>query len=330
MNLTTVNTTLLLSDYNETFPEIYKRSFATRFLGSSVTIVLGCTAVLGNLAVVFASYWDKTLRNQASTLLLVYLAMTDVITGLITIIPAAVAVAIDDWPFDNTFCKLQNGLTYGCNCSSSLNISVISFDRIVAVTRPLQYRNIITTKRIIGFCIFLFLLAMTIALPALVLEWSHFNYIEGICAFDFRLEETKNFSTSWTFISCYYIPGLFMFVCNCVIIYKANKQKSAWLFIRRNTTVVFQQTSSSNKTIASVSVLVLTYCVTLAPYITAMNLAFSLDGFSIPPLLHYLLCLLVFISPAVNPFIYGIFRKDYRNAYKKIVPKSIKNCFGAS
>ncbi|XP_054709920.1 probable G-protein coupled receptor No9 [Uloborus diversus] len=161
MNFSTTNTTFAPNTSNEAVPDVSGRTFSMRVVVSTFLLVLGLMAIVGNVAVVIATFWNEKLRSQASNLLLVYLSMTDAITGLFVIIPSALSVGIDYWPFGDILCKLQNGFLYTCSCSSSFNISAISVDRAIAVMMPLQYPNIMFRRRIEYICAVLFLLGVS-------------------------------------------------------------------------------------------------------------------------------------------------------------------------
>ncbi|XP_054711045.1 neuropeptides B/W receptor type 2-like [Uloborus diversus] len=323
MSSDTTNATFLFDNFNKTLPEMYRRTLPMRILGSSFTLLLGVSAVLGNLAVVFVSFSDQALRNQASNLLIVYLATTDALTGFFSIIPSSV-FDLDYWPFGKILCRLQNGVHYGCMCSSSFNISLISLDRAVAVMRPLQYHSIMHSKTFLSFGVALFLLALTLLVPSLVLDWSQFNYYEGKCAYDWSIAETKQFTASWSMVSCYYIPAVCKFFCNLVIVIAASRKRNKiTIRVARGSDSAHQQIAIAigpkmNKAIAGVFVLVVTYSVTLAPIVISKQIAFATDVFSISPQVQYLFSILSVASSAVNPFFYGIFRDNYRRAFKKI------------
>ncbi|XP_054711066.1 nociceptin receptor-like [Uloborus diversus] len=289
MSSDTTNATFLSDNFNKTLPEMYRRTLPMRILGSSFTLLLGVSAVLGNFAVIFVSFSDQALRNQASNLLIVYLATTDALTGFFSIIPSSVSVALDYWPFGKILCRLQNGVHYGCMCSSSFNISLISLDRAVAVMRPLQYHSIMHSKTFLSFGVALFLLALTLLVPSLVLDWSQFNYYEGKCAYDWSIAETKQFTASWSMVSCYYIPAVCLFICNFAIVIAANRKRNKiTILVARGSDSAHQQIAIAigpkmNKAIASVLVLVVTHTVTLAPIVISKQIAFANGVFSISP-----------------------------------------------
>ncbi|XP_054723707.1 trace amine-associated receptor 5-like [Uloborus diversus] len=316
-------------NFNETCSILYRRRPAFNYLGAFVTIVLCFTAVLGNLAVVFASLWNQVLRRQLSNVLLVYLAVIDVATGLFIMLPSAISVALDYWPLGDISCRFHAGLAYMFACISSFDLAFISLDRALAVMIPLQYPTFMTAKIMVWMCTYLFILGFTLATFTVVFDWTTYDYAEGICAFDWMHEEVPKIATCSAFF-CFYFPGSIMGICNSLIIFTAYKSKQRTLFVRRNhaeETRATSKDSSTNKTILSVLIITLIYFLCNTPYALSKQLK-AAAGLKIPHWFSYITTILIFCSSATNPFIYGILRKDYRNAFKKIPKILSQKLFG--
>ncbi|XP_054723777.1 cytochrome P450 4C1-like [Uloborus diversus] len=183
------------SSFNETCSILYRRRPAFNYLGAFVTIVLCFTAVLGNLAVVFASLWNQVLRSQLSNVLLVYLAVIDVATGLFIMLPSAISVAIDYWPLGDISCRFHAGLSYMFACTSSFDLAFISLDRALAVMRPLQYPTFMTAKIMVWMGTYLVILGISLATSTVVFDWTAYDYAEGVCAYDWKNEEVPKATT---------------------------------------------------------------------------------------------------------------------------------------
>ncbi|KFM71117.1 5-hydroxytryptamine receptor 4, partial [Stegodyphus mimosarum] len=265
-----VNDTILS---NFTIKTPYRRTLTSNIIGSFITIVIALTSILGNIAVVTASFWSETLRVQTGNLLVVYLSIIDILTAILVMIPSAIAVAIDYWPLGWRACKMHAGFNYTFACSSSFNLALISFDRAIAVLHPFKYRTMMTTKVMIGGCCLIFFQSFAIGLACGLPYWSHYDYTEGVCAMDY----TRNMAVFNVFnigcFFCYYVPAIIISICNVLIILAANKSGKSLkpLFVRRNNNSVekpgiAQGEAHMNKTFKSMVVVVVTYYICFSPY----------------------------------------------------------------
>ena len=132
----------------------YKRSF---FLGFCVlNFVFSLVATLGNLLVIRALMKNSTIPATVKKLLL-SLAFSDLAVGLCSQLMTAVTSAVmlkmassgDDLAF---FCPtvliVRSYFTYLLAVASFLNVIVIAFDRLLAVSLHLRYQELVTPIRV--------------------------------------------------------------------------------------------------------------------------------------------------------------------------------------
>ncbi|XP_028971375.1 trace amine-associated receptor 6-like [Esox lucius] len=119
---------------------IYIALYISFSLISAVTVFL-------NLLVIISISLFKQLHTPTN-LLILSLAVSDLLVGLIVIPSMTVAIMEPCWILGNYFCTLLLYTTFLCESSSLGNLVLISIDRYVAVCDPLMYHLKITTKRI--------------------------------------------------------------------------------------------------------------------------------------------------------------------------------------
>ena len=76
--------------------------------------------------------------------------------------------------------------------------------------------------------------------------------------------------------------------------------------------------NQTNKTIKSMIVVVIAYVLLYSPYGISKQIKVIILV-DMPPEVNLLSTILMYLASAVNPFIYAIFRKDYRDAFKRLV-----------
>ncbi|XP_077992148.1 uncharacterized protein LOC144446272 [Glandiceps talaboti] len=137
VNLTNV------TDYTEEPPAMPSTLFIIlSTVALSITVLL---VIFGNILVLLAVALERSLRT-VTHYFIVNLAVADLLLGT-TVLPfSATYEIIPYWPFGPTFCDIWAAVDVLC-CTASINsLCVISIDRYIGVTRPLQH-NLIMTKR---------------------------------------------------------------------------------------------------------------------------------------------------------------------------------------
>lgn len=309
------------------------RHLVARIIGSLVTIVIAIISIAGNVAVVIVSFQDKILRAQVGNLLIVYLSSVDILTAIFVMVPSAIAVAFDYWPLGQEMCKFHAFFNYMFACSSSVNLTVISIDRAIAIAYPFHYQANMTFKVITKMCAFVFILSFVVGLACAGPNWISYNYTEAACAMEYTsLLEVYYVFTTCCF-TCYYMPVVILSICNSIIIVTARRSGNSkrMLFIRRDNVnnslkETVENENHMKKTIKSLIVVVLTYYVCFTPYALIKQAKTHL-GIDMPSQVNYLSTIFIYIASATNPFIYAILRKDYRNAFKRLLKILSKKVF---
>ena len=171
MNLSyanTISTVYETGSKNESAdPEASLHHIATTvFMG----LVLGCiilATICGNVLVLLAVYVNSHLRSTTNYFI-VNLAIADLLLG-ITVLPfSATLEALDYWPFGFAMCDIWASIDVLWCTASIMTLCVISIDRYIGVTRPLQHSSIITERRAFVIIICVWILSVAISIAPLV------------------------------------------------------------------------------------------------------------------------------------------------------------------
>ena len=118
----------------------------------SLNALLSFTALLGN-SVILLTIWKTTPLHSAAYILLTSLAVSDLAVGLL-VQPLFIAVIQSGIP---TIGLLFNILVYFFCCASFFTITAITIDRLLVLQFHLRYHAVVTTSRVTGVVIFIWI-----------------------------------------------------------------------------------------------------------------------------------------------------------------------------
>ncbi|XP_070980363.1 trace amine-associated receptor 6-like [Oncorhynchus clarkii lewisi] len=110
------------------------------------SLISAVTVFLNVLVIISISHFKQL--HTTTNLLILSLAASDLLVGLIVIPVMTVAIMESCWGFGEYFCVFHGYIASLCTSLSLGNLVLISIDRYVAVCDPLLYHSKITTTRI--------------------------------------------------------------------------------------------------------------------------------------------------------------------------------------
>ncbi|KAK3094751.1 hypothetical protein FSP39_005751 [Pinctada imbricata] len=134
--------------------------------GILLTFIISIT-IFGNLLVLIAIYVYHHLRTTTNFFIL-NLACADLFLGL-SVLPFSASLEIlGYWPFGRLFCVVWASVDVLLCTASIMTLCVISVDRYIGVTRPLQHSNIMTKKRAYSVIFSVWILSFAISVGPLM------------------------------------------------------------------------------------------------------------------------------------------------------------------
>ncbi len=132
------------------------------FLGTIIIMT-----ICGNLLVLLAVFVNSHLRSTTNYFI-VNLAIADLLLGTCVLPFSASLEIFNVWAFGPIFCDIWAAVDVLCCTASIMSLCVISIDRYIGVTRPLQHSSILTQKRALYIIILVWVLATAISIAPLL------------------------------------------------------------------------------------------------------------------------------------------------------------------
>uniref|UniRef100_A0A1A7Z3N5 Alpha-1B adrenergic receptor n=1 Tax=Iconisemion striatum TaxID=60296 RepID=A0A1A7Z3N5_9TELE len=124
-------------------------------------------AIAGNILVILSVVCNRHLRTPTNYFI-INLAIADLLLGT-TVLPVSATLEIlDRWVFGRIFCDIWAALDVLCCTASIMSLCVISIDRYIGVSHPLQYPGIVTEKRALLAMLGVWVLSVVISIGPLL------------------------------------------------------------------------------------------------------------------------------------------------------------------
>ncbi|KAH3854775.1 hypothetical protein DPMN_097324 [Dreissena polymorpha] len=320
---------MLIFNVSEVEPRPPGRNMAERVTVCLALSLIMLTAFIGNTAVITVCSLQRKLRQDVSNLLVINLCITD-LGNTIVMMTSLIAMGMDVWSLGDFWCNSVCAINYCLIIVSMLTLCCVSVERYQAVVHPLTYHYRVTRKRLLVLMVYTWLQGLVFGLAPAIMKWISYDYWEGVCAIQWHLHRPATvIYVILAFLFCFLGPGILLVWCYKKILEEVRKQslEAPMHPCTNDKTVEKQKRSRSDKTklIWSLMTVVVAYFICTAPFSVTKLIKVSADVESVPGWLNLVASLLGYIASAINPFIYGIFRRDFRKAYFQLL-KTVINC----
>ncbi|KAF8794866.1 melanopsin-B-like isoform X2 [Argiope bruennichi] len=291
------------------------RSQSFNTIAAIFIFLLSSVSMAGNGLVLLSFATCSHLRIQKGSFFVANLAISDFLCSVYVMLPCILCLIHNSYCVTGVACRVHavvNSTFFTC---SNMSIAAINIDRAIAVNRPFEYRNLVTSFRVKIVIAYIWFHCLCLASIAGFADWVSFVDWELMCTPEWSKENSAYAITAATL--SFFLPSFLLLVSNISIVYA----------IRKSRIVVFQNRTiaggnghqlgikSNTKTLRSLYFLVLAHFICVPSYyITKIGSAIIgkniiIDGFCLAPVG------LLFTAAAINPFIYALLRKDHRQAF---------------
>ncbi|XP_063228650.1 G-protein coupled receptor moody-like isoform X2 [Bacillus rossius redtenbacheri] len=303
---------------------------------ATVTILIMVVGVLGNLLTVVALLRCPRVRNVAAAFI-ISLCVADFIFCIMVVPFGASQFVHGTWVHGAVLCTLVPFMRYGNVGVSLLSVAMITVNRYIMITHNSLYNKVYKKVWIGAMIAFCWLLSYGMQTPTLFRVWGAFDYDPNLGSCSIVPDEHGHSAKTALFIIGFVIPCILIVCCYTRIFWVVHKSEKR---MREHATSVRVSVSEANSNQAKpkpksksreqrdlkakrnewritkmVLAIFLSFVVCYLP-ITLVKVADSNVRY---PGFHVLGYLLLYLSSCINPIIYVIMNKQYRQAYKSVV-----------
>ncbi|XP_041472576.1 histamine H2 receptor-like [Lytechinus variegatus] len=306
----------------------------------SISIPLVAVLLAGNILVVVAVFTQGALKKP-SYYILTSLAITDLLTGIIGV-PFEVyrRTVTDDITCSAKWDVYLTSVTYICGLDSMLLMLLVTFDRYLAVVKPLRYNIYVTPRRILIAVILTWVVAITYNAMLIALGSSQVT-VPGFYCSPVRTKTSAATLVVDILTFCLTLfGGVTMVLLNVIILRTAIVQS------RR---IAAHQCSSAGPPVdaegredikrkikaSKIVLFIVTAFIFCHLPVGIMHLCFVVsEDFALNSALTHVSCLLFYVSSAINPFVYSkmdrVFRQSVVRMLRSCCKKELRDDIGVS
>ncbi|XP_028514443.1 melatonin receptor type 1C-like [Exaiptasia diaphana] len=295
------------------------RSMTVAIAESAVSSSLIVAATLGNFLVLWIVYRNRNLRTIPNQFV-ISLAVSDILMAGICAPPCLSVLVAGRRTFSNFVCQLQ-GFAIAClACVSLLTMMLVAVNRYFLIVRPQKYQRIFTPTNTKLMIVSVWILSLMEPLPYL-LSGHHYEYHPGK-VFCFQVLRI-NFYTLLGYVYVV-VPLVILTACYWKVFRVLRQHKVRVRKLRSS--CAFDCTSSrqvvSFEDINVTRTLFITVCgflICWIPISIVDFIGFFQGTWALPRQVYLMYTFLGQLSTTLNPVIYGVMNKTFREEYKKML-----------
>ena len=284
-----------------------------KFFGANSPLIILALLIICINATILIVFVRKRPLKIATNFFLAAMALTDVLTGLITI-PFTIACNAT-YQYREDLCHVSEPFFAFTSLSTLAFIATITADRYLAIMKPLRYKVILTKKRAKLIIAAVWVTAVFLALLPLVWVSPGKNKITNPSEEQLRADRIYTIV-----ILCPIIMAFPLMVYTYIRIFKVIKRQRR--LTREHERFFTVGSASSSSSTAHEIRTVTIFCVMLAGYVfcwapfavTRILLSFNQGALGMEPIVGYIIMTLPFVTSFLNPCCYGFGKRDFRYA----------------
>ena len=295
---------------------------------ASVLALLILVCVLGNLLVCVTIASNRKLQSPTNYFIFC-LSLSDLSLGVAVLPFSSIVTVTPHWPLGATFCNVYISSDVMVCTVSILTLFAISLDRYSAVTHPLRYTQVVTSRRVFWVCVSIWLFSFVMAFIPIHLglntktgEIQNHAHPEK-CVFEMNLTYVVLIASG-----TYFIPLTIMCAVYMKVYYIARKQVKRINQLANLSHVADnsdhhserRRLASNTKATFTVASVVTAYAICWIPYFVVFTLKAVVE---VNQYLDLFVLWLGYVNSLLNPFLYAFHHSEFRYAFMLILCKKM-------
>ena len=292
-------------------------------------------SVAGNVVVCAAILSDRNLR-KTSNYFIISLAVADMLVASMVMSFAVANDILGYWIFGEVFCSVWISLDIMCSTASIINLCAISLDRYVHIRSPLHYETWVTPVRTCLMISAVWVLSALISFVPIHLGWHQLGIVASptppptdryICVMELNPWYAVISSMVSFFVPCIVMIAIYLRLYAYARMHVATIKTQTRTPMLQNgaspKSKQFHYKVADHKAAITLGVIMGTFLFCWTPFFT-INIVGAFCPVCIPTVVFQVFTWLGYFNSTLNPIIYSIFNKEFRDAFKRVL--SFRRC----
>ncbi|KAK3744873.1 hypothetical protein QZH41_003653 [Actinostola sp. cb2023] len=320
----------MIATINLTCIQRLQEQLRSRELGTVITesffvIFINLSTLLGNLLVLTAVFRNPRLRQNICNIYIIALSVSDLMMSVLGIPFTSAATVAGRWPVGHLYCQIQ-GFFVLLLCAASLQtLALTAVNRYFRMTRSsVVYRRYFTMRSTKATVIILWIMALLAPLPYVAMG-EEFIFHPG------KVFCTHNFASlvigygSFLVLSYVVIPIIIIIFCYTKVFFSVRRHNASFRVHTINAPAD-QEAPNLRLSVDEINItwtllaVVLGFMVSWTPVVVIDMIDFANGDWKLSRRAYLSYSCFGYSSTAINPFIYGVMNRHFREEYSKVFP----------
>ena len=295
-------------------------------LEASILFFIMLLAITGNFLVIAVVYRRRELRRTETHIFIVNLSLTDIFVALLCMPFSLITAVRQEWIFSHALCQINGFLNVFFLLTSILTLTAISIHKYIGVVQPTK-RKIFTRKTTLIAVAWVWFQAFLTALTP-ILGWNSYEHIPGRtqCSVKVPRENKLSELTNCLFIIiCGFVIPLGIMNFSYLKIFQTVKIHTKRV---RSHSIGEEQSAFLNerRIIITLFIILAVFLACWTPF-SVLTIYATLAGHELPQNFSVAAYWMGFLNSAMNPLIYALRTKEFRQGYRQIFGMVLPCCF---
>ncbi|KAL0120150.1 hypothetical protein PUN28_008064 [Cardiocondyla obscurior] len=295
-----------------------------RTFAAVMAIIIMIIGLTGNLLTIVALCKYPKVRNVAAAFI-ISLCIADFVFCLLVLPFDSIRFINASWADIRFFCVFVPFLRYGNVGVSLLSVAAITINRYIMIAHHAIYSTVYKKYWIATMIIFCWLFSYGMQIPTLAGVWGKFDYDSNLETCSIVKDRNGNTPKTFLFVMGFLIPCVVIVGCYAKIFWVVHKSESR---MRKHAGPTIKSPHTPGKDIRElkqkrsewrITKMVLAIFLSFLACYLPITIVKVADAEVKCPECHILGYLLLYFASCVNPIIYVIMNKQYRQAYAGVV-----------
>ena len=290
--------------------DLNSRETGLLVLETLVVFLNNILAFVGNLLTLIVVLRSPRLRTIPNKFV-ISLAISDILMAIPATLLTTTVLIKGDWPFDNASCQFQGFFGLTLAFASSGTLTLMSLNRYYRIVKPNNYRRIFTARRTSIMIFIAWFIASLVQLLYVATGHRYFFHPGKVFC---NQDGSKPFST--ILVSLFgAVPMIIISFC-CFKVFRSVRAHNR----RRSRDAAWSRVNVEDIKISRILLMmVLAYAVCSLPVVVTETIDFFMHGSYLPRQAYLFSTITAILSITVNPVIYGVMNRTFRQEYKRLL-----------